>query len=457
MEQVDEDWLGVLQFPSNQQKSQQARPSYWMSSPRSLATTSRVHNFTFGTGSEIWINELAPSIACASKEVVIVTCFWARSDSLIALNGALLQLSARALRENTTIKVRICFSSCSFLQKVLHTRSLKGQHYPSTVWQSQLGLPAPTDLGGLDLEVKSVFVLPFSVMHPKFVLIDRQRVFLPSCNVSWEEWFEGCIECSGDVVDRFVEFWKQFWANDHDRQDEYSDMSENSQNAGDDGEPSMEGLAPAIPCNFLPSPHSVNPHFTLPWLPCNQPPPTPLNIYLLTLFARAEHCIRIQTPNLTSPPVISALQDALCRGINVSILTSERLMTLEQLVTAGTTTSRCMKKMMNAHRNLLSRQGNINRRELEDGLLNRSIGKLQISYFTHHAGNQDGSNAVQSHLKLTMIDEKIVVFGSGNLDRASWFTSQELGVAFKSSDLVNNVAASLDTAMANRQKVVYNS
>lgn len=284
-------------------------------------------------------------------------------------------------------------------------------------------------------------------------------MFLPSCNVSWEEWFEGCIECSGDVVGRFVEFWKQFWANDHDRQDEYSDLVEHSHNTEGSEEPSLGDLAitTAIPCNFLPSPHNVNPRFTLPWQPCNKPPPTPLNIYLLTLFARAEHSIRIQTPNLTSPPVISALQDALCRGINVSILTSERLMRLEQLVTAGTTTSRCMKKLIKAHRNLLARQGNVNTRELEDGLLNRSIGRLKISYFTHRAGNQDGSNAVQSHLKLTIVDGKVVVFGSGNLDRASWYTSHELGVAFKSPDLVKGVAASLDTAMANRQTLIYNS
>lgn len=27
---------------------------------------------------------------------------------------------------------------------------------------------------------------PFSVWHPKFVIIDDNEVFLPSCNVSWE-------------------------------------------------------------------------------------------------------------------------------------------------------------------------------------------------------------------------------------------------------------------------------
>ena len=65
-----------------------------------------------------------------------------------------------------------------------------------------MGLPAPDQLEGIDLVVKSVFVRPFSVMHPKFIIMDRQRLLLPSCNVSWEDWFEGCIETEGAIVER---------------------------------------------------------------------------------------------------------------------------------------------------------------------------------------------------------------------------------------------------------------
>jgi len=68
-----------------------------------------------------------------------------------------------------------------------------------------MGLPAPDELLGLEMVVKMVFVRPFSVMHPKFVLVDRQRAFMPSCNVSWEEWFEGCIEMRGDIAGKLFE------------------------------------------------------------------------------------------------------------------------------------------------------------------------------------------------------------------------------------------------------------
>ena len=59
--------------------------------------------------------------------------------------------------------------------------------------------------------VKSVFIKPFSVMHPKFILIDRERLFMPSCNVSSEDWFEGCVEMRGDITKEVFDFWKGFW------------------------------------------------------------------------------------------------------------------------------------------------------------------------------------------------------------------------------------------------------
>jgi len=108
------------------------------------------------------------------------------------------------------ITVRICFSSTSIWQKLFQTSSLEGKVYPSSEWV-KLGLPHPEELRGLNMLVKSIFVLPFSVMHPKFVLVDRQRSFVPSCNVSWESWFEGCIEMEGEICLKLLEFYKDFW------------------------------------------------------------------------------------------------------------------------------------------------------------------------------------------------------------------------------------------------------
>lgn len=46
---------------------------------------------------------------------------------------------------------------------------------------------------------------------------------------------------------------------------------------------------------------------------------------------------------------------------------------------------------------------------------------------------------VKCHLKMTVVDDEIMVLGSGNMDRASWFTSQELGVALLSGEKVGSV------------------
>jgi phosphatidylserine/phosphatidylglycerophosphate/cardiolipin synthase-like enzyme len=192
---------------------------------------------------------------------------------------------------------------------------------------------------------------------------------------------------------------------------------------------------------FLPSPHHRNPRFSfLPWKPCPSPSPTPLNTFLLSALRNAQRYIYIQTPNLTSPPVLSALLDALDWGVNITIVTSERLMILEQLVTAGTTTKRCLNKLIKQHKSLLQRQ----QRHASDWTGAEVFGvtrpgRLQVFFFQPQSPPMEGEDAkaiaepTQSHLKLVNIDDEWTILGSGNMDRASWYTSQELGVAFWSN------------------------
>jgi phosphatidylserine/phosphatidylglycerophosphate/cardiolipin synthase-like enzyme len=428
----------------------------------------------FGTGDSIYESMILPAITEAQEEVILVTCFWARSTTLDGLNAALMGLSARALRANRTIKVRLCFSSSSLMQKLFHTPYMRGQRYPPSQWQSMLGLPRPEDLQGLDMQVKSVFLLPFSVMHPKFVLVDRRKVFLPSCNVSWEDWFEGCVEMSGHVTEQFREFWLRFWANEEhhaadlnpespastsDRLDQRSIRNLETPSAAGDhysinpNSSSLLGFRRIdmdVPSIFLPSPHHRNPRLGLSlfWTP--SPPQTPLNVYLLDLFANAQRNIYIQTPNLTSRPVLDALLTALKRGVRLDIITSDRLMILEQLVTAGTTTARCVRHLSKQHQNLLQSVDRAND-DLERGLAVNDIGNLRIRYYRPRAEKSTNSGEpAQSHLKLTIVDDLVTVFGSGNMDRASWFTSQELGVAFIAADFAAQTKATLESAMEGR-------
>ena len=63
----------------------------------------------------------------------------------------------------------------------------------------------------------------------------------------------------------------------------------------------------------------------------------------------------------------------------------------------------------------------------------RSIGALRIGYYHPTADFK------KTHIKCSNIDDRVVVLGSGNMDRASWYTSQELGVAIEGVEVVKSV------------------
>lgn len=440
----------------------EAFPRYWAGKPETLLTQCNVHSLMLGTGRSIY-QSILPVIEAAEHEVLLVTCFWARSETLELLNNSLRKLSAKAKHNGRKITVRIGFSSSSLFQKLFHTPSPEGKTYSSSTWVSKLGLPNPDELTGLDLKVKSIFVRPFSVMHPKFIVVDRKTVLLPSCNISWEEWFEGCVQLSGLIVAEFVRFAIGFWWFDQNLSTANVAVTKGSVRPTD--MPSInttellasQELTLNVYGVFLPSPHHRNPRFALPWKECPSPPPTPLNSYLMCYFAAAQTSIYMQTPNLTAPPVLSALLAALRRGIFMDIVTSERLMILEQLVTGGTTTSRCVRKLVKRHKRLVGEQLQASSRDVEAGEAAK-VGRLRIRYYQPDptAGKESGE-PVQSHLKLTIFDNEEVVLGSGNMDRASWYTSQELGVAFTSKDFAASMKAMLHETLMSRTKLVYDS
>lgn len=469
-----EPFLETLQSASH--VNTQDDPNYYVGDPRSLISQSNVHSFVNGTGSSIY-KSLVPLLESTNHELILVTCFWARSDTLQTLNDVLLKLSDKAVRRGTEkIRVQLCFSSSSLFQKLFHKQSAAGQEYPPSTWVKKLGLPPKSKLGGLDLTVKSIFLLPFSVMHPKYIILDRQTVVLPSCNISWEEWFEGAAVFSGPIVSQFTTFHTEFWTRQSPPPLPAASPSEATISRP---EPETSSLPHAhtithfsstalsgVPTIFLPSPHRRNPHFQ-PFTPSSniKAPSTPLNTFLLTLLAKATSNIIIQTPNLTSPPILSALLSALSRGIDVHIRTSARLMILEQLVTAGTTTSRCVKTLIKRYKKFLRQHAlTLSTSTDEEAAIATPTyrpGRLRIEFFEPLGGprkrGEEGGEPQQSHLKMMCVDGEVVVLGSGNLDRASWFTSQELGVAFFDKQFVGTVLEHVEEAMQGRTRVVFDS
>ena len=432
----------------------------WTKDTRRLHTTSTIHSFSIGTGAEI-IESICPAIETAKHEVVIVTCFWARSTSQRRLAASILSLAQKAQRDQHLVNVRICLSSLSLWQKLTQKSSLDGRIYPSTTWSATFGLPSCDDLmrdgHGVQLSIKSIFVRPMSVMHPKFIIIDQTRLFLPSCNISWEDWFEGMIELSGGIVDSFLDFYRSFWEGrpndllEHPSTSPFSADAAASRPISTLHVATQERTFSDVRTLFLPSPHHRNPHFRpLPCLAAPPPPATPLNIFLLRLFAHATHSIHIQTPNLTSPPVLAALHDALARGVDVSIITSTRMMVLEQLITAGTITEVCVNGLVRGHRSLFRSWQRRSRGGEVDEAAAPQPGRLSVRYFAPGEGGVAAVGAVKSHLKMTVVDGEVVVLGSGNMDRASWYTSQEIGVAVFGREVVEMVRGKVDEALKGR-------
>ncbi|KLJ07001.1 hypothetical protein EMPG_17500 [Blastomyces silverae] len=420
----------------------------------SATAASKEPSFCTGTGLDILSNYICPDIETADREVVFVTCFWATmSESRVRLCKTLRTLSKKVVKKRAAaspntptvenIKVYICLSSVSLLQKLRHTESTAGYVYDPTEWNEKLKLPTPEEIPGLDLTVKSIFIRPFSVMHPKFVI----------------SWYEGAFRLKGrSIVEKFHKFWTEVWNPE-------AQLPHGAAVGGISTFPATANVTlpplkdppaksagqlvksfPNTPANrelqtlFLPSSHHQNPAFRpgIFRLPRSEPR-TPLNAFTKFLFANAESEIYVITPNLTAKPVMHALVQALKRGVKVTIVTNMNLMVMEQLATSGTTTARCIKSLMNSHRRVLCAWA-MKETDTTDAAKPGKLTVREWKVATSRRYNLGGGSAfVKSHLKLTVVDERVVLLGSGNMDRASWYTSQEVGVALYSAEVAKEL------------------
>ncbi|KAI7760780.1 hypothetical protein ACKAV7_003413 [Fusarium commune] len=432
-------WKELLQ--SRRDEQQDDFPSYYVNNLDSLITTSSPKTLYVGTGYSIYTRALLPAILSAKHSVQLITCYWAASPSLDAIRDTFEKLATARIEANVKepLRITIGFSSFGLFQKLFHPASREGYVYDPSKWP-KLGLPDQQLLrnANIDLTVKSIFFTPISLMHPKFVIVDGTRAWVPSCNVSWERWFEGCVEVEGAIVDRLLAFYDRVWGHNDEpqRQPGPEVHMQIDRRAPDRLQANSEASAtqsidfPAsgpVPTIFLPSPHHRNPRFSFfPFLSKTHPPMTPLNAALLTLFNNAQRRITILTPNVTSWPVVESLLDALARGVDVQLRTSKGMMLIEQLVTAGTTTSWCLRKFIQRYNALLNQP-----RSSDPEAQSPTPGKLEIFYYKQLDARRDEEDEpVVSHFKMTLVDDEYLVLGSGNMDRASWWTSQEIGLLF---------------------------
>ena len=92
---------------------------------------------------------------------------------------------------------------------------------------------------------------------------------------------------------------------------------------------------------------------------------------------------------------------------------------------------------------------------VEEGRTQEPVGRLRIEYFK--PSRRLGNGEVKCHVKCTAVDGEVVVLGSGNMDRASWYTSQELGIALSGREVVEGVWGRLEQALEGRVERYYDS
>lgn len=135
--------------------------------------------------------------------------------------------------------------------------------------------------------------------------------------------------------------------------------------------------------------------------------------------------------------------------------------TLEQLVTAGTTTPRCAAKLIRQYEQSSRAWQARERIEDEEAQIALPIqGGLVIDYYSPASagsGPAGEDEPVKLHLKLMIVDNETVLLGSGNQDRASWYTSQELGVCLSSAEVAEAVSKAVENRLSGRIRNIYTS
>ncbi|KAF3922463.1 hypothetical protein AA313_de0207456 [Arthrobotrys entomopaga] len=482
-------------------------PSTLVHPSEDLFSETWVNSYDVGTGESLTNLQCAKSLD-ADHEVILVTGFLhAGSPSVKALNRTLEVLATRQTLKNVrrgtsnTLKVHLCFSSSSFLQKILHTRSPKGRIWKEKEWK-KLGLrDAAYFRGKLDLTVKSLFFRPVGLLHGKYMIVDRRTLIVPSSNLSFEEWLEGATTYYSypdpvtpgmmDVVKQFVRYWESVWmVGEEAGPDTYERVLETFPVTPHEGggsiimdkytgtpvdEAQWAGWAPTV---FLPHPEQASfpPVWpigeigflwaivrTLMGLVLVKGPKNdetylenPQNAFIMSAIENAEESIYLHNPNVTAKPIMNALVRAVKRGVTVEIVTSMGMMKWEQLVTAGTTTEKCLRRLVRdvEHFRDNTPQGAITTGGLFIYQFNPTRRPQLPPFVKNPRDNHKLTWYDKSHVKCLIVDEQVVMLGSGNADRASWVTSQEVNVGLFLNKLkAGLIRQALVDALAGRLEV----
>ena len=418
------------------------------------------------------IRHCSNMIVRAKREVFFITCSWAPSEAQKLIRDSLLELSKRATAGGYRVSAKFMYDKAGIA-------NLSGSHErvkPAKYSSPSVGLPAPEDIPGVDLEVTSMHHIPLGTLHSKFCIVDREEAAIMSNNMEDNPNLEMMVHLQGPMVDGVLDTALISWSKEMapippppDAPAPTSTTNTNARALHEPGKPhfddTIQGEMRRMQNNYQPvlsESHlqAVNRQLNRPVkkpIPATGPeiaegnemtpyvstmtehpvpmalvsrrpygPPVskdgtvPQNEAWLSLIRHAESTIFIQTPDLNAAPLLPALVEAVKRGVRVTYY-----------VCFG----------YNDAGEMIPGQGGTNDQVAQALVASLSQTEAQrLRIYNYVAKDQDHpihhSFASRScHIKLLIADGKVAVQGSGNQDTQSWFHSQEVNVMVDSPDI----------------------
>eukprot|EP00743_Colponemidia_sp_Colp-15_P001578 GILK01001724.1.p1 GENE.GILK01001724.1~~GILK01001724.1.p1 ORF type:complete len:705 (+),score=101.04 GILK01001724.1:50-2164(+) len=141
---------------------------------------------------------------------------------------------------------------------------------------------------------------------------------------------------------------------------------------------------------------------------------------IVSLLGAAKKSIFIQTPNLNADKAVEAIIDALDRNIDVTIITPEGFNDfMQKYMLQGGTNAQIGEKLVN------SVNGH----------------KLRFCWYKPQPGYAD--LPTKSHLKFLVVDKRVTILGSTNMDTQSFYHSQEVNVLVDDENFATTMLRSL--------------
>ncbi|KAF3317376.1 hypothetical protein TWF173_011028 [Orbilia oligospora] len=409
----------------------------------------------------------------AKFEILIFSNFWKNSYAAKRIGEGLKVLSERIGQNNRSpVIVRIMFDRGS-VKHVFQSRVAVAE----AEWVT-LGLPSTKDAPYVDLEVLNYHNLPIGTFHSKFVVIDKRIAVLNSCNIQDNSNLEMMCQFEGPVVDEIWDHAVSTWGLSISSKDSFENGSRSNSFPGLDAlaastmRPSLFNDPPpkriikditqvlnrsvssplqtdAINDDILNVPFRshlrLNTSDIAMVLAPRAPYPsfgnvslnTPQNVAWLSAIYFAKSKVFIQTPDLNAAPVITALLEAVKRGVEVSIVLCLGYNDLgEMLPTQGGHNEWVVGHMIKQ----------LNKEERMRFKIYWYVGRDMMKPV--HAAKHFRT----CHIKLMIVDERIGIQGSGNQDTQSWFHSQEINIVIDSEEVCKQW---MEQLVANQNSLLY--